>query len=139
MIFQYTLIESSGNNKPILTVGLFSKDGKEGISTSLIVDSGADMTLIDSRLASLLGIDLLKCTKGKTVWGFGSKKNNIITYQAEIKIEFTDGKNKSRRILSDVAFIDIEDGYGVLGQKGFFEYHKISFDRKKNKFYIDEE
>lgn len=141
MIFDYSETEP-GKYKPILEIEIFSIDGKKSFTTRLIVDSGSDMTIIDERLALLIGIDLRLCTDGQAAWGIGKKKY-INTKQAEVKIQFSkvskSSTEKSRVVKSSVAFANLGDSFGVLGHVGFFEHHKIMFNARNNKFYIDHE
>ena len=103
----------------------------KGITVSYLalVDSGADFNVFHSDIASLLGIDL-KMLKNQIPFG-GIKKGNaqckgyVASVELGIEKDFFDN---TLVIFSD----DIShNGYGILGQFGFFNYFKIIFDRSK--------
>lgn len=127
------------HSKPILQVEIINPETGLTEYPYLIVDSGADKTLIDERFAKMIGLDLSNAEKhksGQTIWGYGSTRG-IKVKEAKIKIRVLEQK---RAFTADVGFMPMKGNeIGVLGQQGFFEFHKISFVRSKKKFYIDED
>ena len=90
----------------------------------VLVDSGADICIFNSQIAEVLEIDVLK--------GIKSQINGITGFPEDIYIHTIHIKLGSKHYKIDVGFIRISNtSYGVLGQKGFFDKFKVSFDLKK--------
>lgn len=127
--FKYTTTPNN-NPRPILKVEFSSLDEKNVLQPYMLVDSGSDVTVIDIQLAPLLGVTISKCTKG-TITGVGGTK--LVAYQSKLLIKMLD-----RKTLIDVVFCDlIEKGYGMLGQRGFFEHFIVSFNGNKKLFSVE--
>jgi hypothetical protein len=113
---------------PLIDVELFGPTGS--ITVNSLLDSGADYCIFNAKYASLIGVDLNACTKAGTR-GVGG--NTVIpTYRTELEIQV---KNLEK-IRVPVDFIDSDSVSGLLGQTGFFDLHKIKFERKLNTFEI---
>ena len=109
--------------RPVIQV-ILRHNGKEFKYLALI-DSGADLNIFHANLAHILGIDISKL-KTHTFGGIkkGPPANGYLCV-LEIGIEniFFD----TPVIFSD----DISDnGYGILGQQGFFDHFRIKMDYK---------
>lgn len=90
----------------------------------VLIDSGADICIFNSQIAEVLGIDLLK--------GIKSQVNGITGFPEDIYIHTIRIKLGGKHYRIDVGFIQMSNtSYGVLGQKGFFDKFKVSFDLKK--------
>ncbi len=113
---------------PLVDVELFGPNGSVVVNS--LIDSGADYCLFNAQYAPLIGIDLNTCTKGGT-YGVGGKVI-IPTYRTEIEIQAKDLK----KIRVPVDFIESDSVNGLLGQVGFFDLHKIKFERNHNTFEI---
>jgi hypothetical protein len=66
---------SAPGNRPIISVEIAAVDAQgrlqgQPVRTTVLVDSGADMTMLDGALARPLGIDLSRCPQG-SVGGVG--------------------------------------------------------------------
>ena len=97
-----------------------------------LLDTGADHTLINKQWAKVLGIDW---KKGKPSFASG-----IIGYPApvflhEIYLEVLRLPNSKKLITA--GFIDSPKVSTLLGQVGFFDHFKVSFDRSNNLFEVD--
>lgn len=106
--------------RPIIPITLHY--GDRSIRYEVLVDSGADMCVFDAEIAHLLGIDL---TSGQsdTFSGVTGIKSN--SYNHAIKIEV------GGHIFDSVAAFApgiSRFGHGIVGQAGFFEFLKITFD-----------
>ncbi len=104
----------------------------EQIQFTVLPDSGADACLFPLRLASLLKIDLLRLPKALT-GGVGSQSN--MTYYDTLAIGLGNGIAFSAyagftRGLDPV-------GFGLLGQAGFFENHRVEFSHRRKIFTIE--
>jgi Aspartyl protease len=100
-----------------------------GIFTGL-VDSGTEITMIDSQVAEFLGIDRTKC-RPATASGVGGTRPAFIA-QVSLKIE------KFNEVLTcGVLFVDNLDFDLILGQQDFFNRFLVKFEKAKNRFYLD--
>jgi len=98
--------------------------GKQSIPYEVLVDSGADLNIFDEQIGELLGIDIKAgaaqhvsgITKGSEVYYLHNVHMAVGGHQFKTKVGF----KKFNRL-----------GYGVVGQKGFFEFFKVTFDYLK--------
>jgi hypothetical protein len=115
-------------SRPVLLVKLVN--GPQSLSCLAIVDSGADYCAFPQSFASVIGLDLLTLPSSQTL-GVGG---NSVSHYANIQIDlgplsipvycgFTPGLDQA--------------GLGLLGQQGFFDKFKITFDRAGGLFHID--
>lgn len=106
---------------PAITAIFSGKNGNK-ISTLLVIDSGADITLLSKSDAGSLGIDL---EKGKeiSVRGIYPKLVSAFLHQVEIKIG-----NFEFEI--PVLFSTSNETPRILGREGIFEKFFILFDEK---------
>jgi hypothetical protein len=107
---------------------MLSHDGRS-LRCFSIVDSGADYCAFPLAFARLLGIDTLKAAKALTA-GVGGQRQ---TYFADIQIDF--------HVAEFPAYAGFTDGldhlgFGLLGQRDFFERYRVEFDRQGAKFEI---
>lgn len=109
--------------KPIIPIELKHKE----IHTryAILIDSGADFCIFDAWLAEYLGI---KLENSKFVIFSGVSGSPAKAFFAPVEINVGGWKFKA-----EVSFsYEISPrGYGILGQKGFFEYFTVKFDLKK--------
>lgn len=111
--------------RPIILVTL---QGSKSFDYFALIDSGADFTMFHADIAELIGVDLNKLQK-MTFGGIQNGKTSEAFYTA-INLELG-----YKTLNIPVMFSpDISDnGYGVLGQLGFFNRFKVTFDyRNKN-------
>lgn len=122
MKFRYT--HYGGVSRPVIPVVLKNKD--QEIGYHVLVDSGADICLFHAEIGEAIGIDIIRGT-AREVFGVGGKVS--VYYQ--------------HRVIIDVGGLayEIEAGflptiggrivpYGIVGQKGFFEFFKVIFDQQ---------
>jgi hypothetical protein len=109
--------------RPVIQIIL--KNGSKVVGYNVLVDSGADICLFDENVGTYLGLDIKK-GKPKEVFGVGGKAS--IYYVHPITIEVGGWQYKIEAgFMPDVAGRVMP--YGIVGQKGFFEFFKIIFDR----------
>ena len=101
------------------------------VKTIAIVDSGADNCLFNIEYAKIIGIDLEKCEKTRTIGVEGEGKEIFLT-NLEIQVE------NLAKVKVPVGFIDSKSVIGLLGQAGFFDLHRIKFERDHNTFEINQ-
>ena len=94
-----------------------------------LIDSGADVSMLNLGVAKMLDIDLSKAERGTTIGITGVQETYIAT--VEIKVEGQVGKRKI-----PVRFIDSEYVDMLLGQEGFFDAYRIKFEKDHDTFEI---
>jgi len=110
--------------KPEIKIVVSYNGGKQKLFA--LVDSGADSCLFPKDVADVLGIDV---RSGKQVFYTGIGGHQVLFYFHEIEIFV--GKYKFKTMAGFA-----NSGIGttaLLGQRGFFENFKVTFDRK-NKY-----
>ena len=112
-------------------IGVKIKYGNETEETIAMIDSGTDVTVVDSNLAKLLGIDSTKYKKCKVAGVTGEAKGFV----AKIKISIENFDDEEFEI--EVCFVDDMKSNILLGQRDLFEKFKIKFEKSKNKFYLN--
>jgi len=110
--------------KPIIPVKIFY--GEQALKYDALVDSGADFCIFDAEVGEYLGIDIRSGRKEK--FGGIQELRGAVAYLH--KIDLNIGGWDYRTIISfsyDIA----KRGFGILGQKGFFDIFIVKFDLKK--------
>ena len=95
------------------------------VSYEVLVDSGADSCFFDAEIADILDIDLNQGEVGE-VAGITGVKEKVYFYPVDIKVGGWPFKIKAG-FLKNIS----EFGYGVVGQKGFFNLFIVKFDLNK--------
>jgi hypothetical protein len=132
MKFQYKKLgrNSLGQDiiRPIIPIKL--KNGEREIRYEVLVDSGADICIMDAEIAELIGI---KVTEGKKASFAGATGKSENCYSHIVEIEVGGWSYKT-----EVAFAEglSKAGYGIVGQRGFFEFFKVTFNYSANELEI---
>lgn len=123
-IFEYKRI---GNFwRPIIPITL--KHNKKGLNYVALLDSGADFNIFHSELAEVLEIDLTKLPK--ISFSGINKGVHGIMQMAVIEIGINDYTfNTPVHFSSEIS----PDGYGIVGQQGFFDKFKVLFNFEAKK------
>lgn len=110
--------------KPIIPIKI--SHSNTTLQYASLIDSGADFSIFDAQIGEYLGLNIRLGTQIQFggIQDFGSAK----AYLHKINLEIG-GHN----VRTDIGFsYDIsKDGYGILGQKGFFDIFVVKFDLKK--------
>jgi hypothetical protein len=119
-----TTVDNSVIYRPIIPVVFVSDTSDFTFGCNALLDSGADVCLFDLEFCGLLGIDPNSCEKS-IIAGVGG--GLIDAYFHEVRLHIGETEIKTR-----VGFTDgVTAGYGLLGQRGFFEHFDIEFNYKK--------
>ena len=123
MEFQYEKITPT-TIRPIIPIYLHFKGNLYGYKA--LIDSGADNNIFHADIGRVLG---LKIETGK-LYKFGGIKSAPLVNGYVHKVELEVGKDK---YLCDVVFSDhiSDNGFGILGQVGFFDRYRVEFNYKK--------
>lgn len=126
----YSIPKKQWVKRPLLQVTLFN--GNRRTNVVCLVDSGADDSLFHISLAKLLEIDVqsgeLKqfsgIVAGKTIDGY--------RHTVELQVH-----GMQEKVEIEAYFTEAEGVSGLLGQTGFFENFKVSFERYKGQFEVE--
>ncbi len=104
-------------------IQLTIKHGEREASSDAVIDSGADISIFDASIAEHIGLPFSRFEQKQIAGVSGFVKANICKVQADILGEFFE---------LPVAFVSNYSGpFNILGRKGFFEKHVITFDEAK--------
>lgn len=109
--------------RPIIPIILEHNDKKVGYK--VLIDSGADYNIFHGALAEILGLDIK--TGRKENFG-GISGGQFTAYFHSVNIEIG---GRERKLYCGFSFDIPPFGYGVLGQKGFFDVFVVKFDLLK--------
>jgi len=123
MKFQYKKY-SPGILRPVIPIEIIYK-GKT-VSYEALVDSGADTNIFPAQIADVLDIDV-KSGEKREVWGVTGVGENYYVHSVELVVG---GWSYDVKVgfLPNIASL----GYGILGQKGFFDIFVVKFDLLKS-------
>jgi len=121
--------------RPLLDIEVSSNTDTE--SFVALVDSGTEVTLMSSEIATLLGISPAGKRQGK-VWGFGKSGNEKDGFLAKVTIVVPEFPKEV--LTTTVLFVDgISSDFPfdiLLGQEDFFRRFIVRFEKNKNKFFL---
>lgn len=124
--------------RPLLSLEL--RNGPLSIQCFGLTDSGADSCIFPSRFMEQLGIKSWRTAPSTTALGIAQLQAQV----ASVTINLIDERCVAP-FEAEVGFVsDLDEwsfngqGIGLLGQQGFFDKFKITFDGPRAKFYIEE-
>jgi hypothetical protein len=126
----HTVPKKDWIKRPLLQVTLHK--GTKRTNPICLVDSGADDCLFHASLAKLLGIDL-KSGKLKIFSGIAAG-HPIEGYLHTVELQ---PYGMSDKVEVGVYFTEADGVSGLLGQTGFFENFKVSFEQYKGQFEVE--
>ena len=107
--------------RPVAKVKIISPSVNKAVSIWMIVDTGADYTILPRHFAEKLRISLEKDCRKTTTFGVGGEQN---VYFCKNKIRASIG-NLERKI--PLAFLDSNEVPALLGRLGFLETFNTEF------------
>ena len=116
--------------RPVIPVEILHKD--IAVPCEVLVDSGADICIFDAQIAEILGIEL-KTGKEQKVAGLTGVSESYYLHPVIISLGGWEYKIQVGFLPSSGKF-----GYGVVGQKGFFDIFVVKFDLIKEEVEIRE-
>jgi hypothetical protein len=124
---------ATGHEKPLLPITIRNPQTGNVLRLLALVDSGSDTCFFDAELAIVLGIK--KVGDGKRVRVYGAVPGKWeFAFQHPIEIE-AEGK----RFAIEAGFMRglSHHGFGILGQRGFFDQvQAVTFEKKKGVFEV---
>lgn len=132
MTKKFSYIQAGIWYRPIIPVTLHHNN-KE-VSYLALIDSGADFNIFHSDLADILGINLSKLKRVKFS-GISKSVKDCEGSFVELNLEIGGAPSKCMVLFSS----DISnDGYGILGQQGFFNNFIVTFNYGKREIGIND-
>ena len=113
--------------RPLVPIELSGNDVTK--SFVALVDSGTDITMMDSEIAEVLGVDLTKARK-VTTSGVGGQKPGFL---GKVNIQ-VNGFNEIMTFT--VVFVEKLSFDVIFGQDDFFRRFHIKFERDNEVFYL---
>jgi hypothetical protein len=118
--------------RPVVSVTICDPDTSKEFICQALVDSGAEISVFGYEVAEALGIDTTQ-KKDREYFGIGGLQVECVTHAVHFQLGGWSHKANARFMLKKD---DRKLPYGILGQNGFFQYFKITFDRFKEEFEI---
>lgn len=117
--------------KPIIPIKILNNNVI--LQYAALIDSGADFCIFDAGLGEYLGINI---TSGMEIqFGGIQSLGGAKAYIHKITLEIGGHEFKTEIGFSyDIS----KNGYGILGQKGFFDLFSVKFDLQKEDIEIKE-
>lgn len=117
--------------RPVIPIEVVYKD--RSVPYEVLVDSGADFCIFHSQVGEILGIDVEKGQK-RELWGITGVNETYFIHPVIIKVGGWSHKIEAG-FLPKIA---LQMGYGVMGQKGFFDIFIVKFDLLKEEIELIE-
>ena len=130
--FPFTFIGATKMGKiyrPYAVISVFSLLRNKWESLEMIIDSGADYTLLPNKYAEILVINLLKDCKTEMTLGVGGAETVYQYKGLEIKIG-------NLEMTIPVAFLERNDVPALLGRLNCLENLSLTFQNKESIFEI---
>jgi hypothetical protein len=133
MKFKYTAkwIDGYGiSYTPRVPIIFTNPKNKAEMPIMSLIDSGSSDTILDPQVGEILGIDI---TSGEKIV-YGGSGGNFIGYLHPLILRVAGGRHSYD---IECAFASLGgDVMALLGQRGFFEHHKVTFERYINEFEV---
>jgi hypothetical protein len=126
--FQYIGSNQFGKvYRPIAPVEVFNQKVGEYVKRSLVVDTGADMTIFPKKDAQYFGIDLKKEAKKERTFGVGGRETIYIYDELPIKIGEIE-------LVIPVGFLDNDHVPPLLGRQMCLDKLSVTLENRVTTF-----
>lgn len=118
--------EIFGNSilKPIIPIKISHKENS--IKYGALIDSGADFCIFDSEIGEYIGIDIKSGVK--EIFGGVQELSGAEAFLHKINLNIG---GRDYKAIVGFSYDIAKHGFGILGQKGFFDLFIIKFDFQK--------
>jgi hypothetical protein len=116
--------------RPYAEVIFYGKHGQPRIIT-MVVDTGADYTILPRREAAILGYDLSQDCVAQTTFGVGGPQTVYLLKRTEIELAET-------KLTIPVGFLDSNNVPPLLGRHQFIELFKTCFNNHVVSFEVEQ-
>ena len=128
MIFPYKRV-GDGYVRPIIPIDI--RFAGEEMTCEVLVDSGADINLLSADVGEVLGIPVREGREA-TVGGIGGTGIPIFIHPVSITVGGW-SFDVEMAFMPDMPTV----GYGVVGQKGFFDLFRVQFDLRNERIELE--
>jgi hypothetical protein len=104
--------------RPVISVTIRHK--RRSAQYDMLVDSGADINILDAEIAEDLGIELTTGTPA-TIVGATGDVEQVYIHPVTVVVG-------TETIKTRAAFLSRPQPHGLAGQRGFFDHFKVTFD-----------
>lgn len=131
LVEPHILYPSGYKTVPMVPITLVA--GSRAVPVTLVVDSGADYTILSLEVAKLLGLRLASGVK--TVFcGTSGKRQEAHIHPVEITLQ---DAHDVVHYTAEVAFGDLPQSVaGLLGRVGFFDHFVVTFNQEKEQLLL---
>jgi len=106
--------------RPIIPIEIIYKNQR--VKYEVLVDSGADGNIFDAEIGEILNIDIQKGEK-RSVGGITGVREDYYVHPIIVDVGGWKYKTEAGFLINITRL-----GYGVVGQKGFFDIFVVKFD-----------
>ena len=117
--------------KPIIPIKVSA--GTSTLRYAALIDSGADFCIFDAEIGEVLGLDIQKGSKEP--FGGIQEKGGAVAFIHKIIINIG---GWDYQVEAGFSYDIAKWGYGILGQKGFFDTFVVKFDLAKEEIELKE-
>lgn len=114
--------------RPVIPIGIVSDT--RSVRYEVLVDSSADCNIVPADLAELLDIDFMSGEE-IDVGGITGSGMSFFVHQVTIRVGGWDIDVSMGFMPNMPPF-----GYGVVGQRGFFDFFRVNFDYRKGEIEV---
>lgn len=117
--------------KPIIPIKISNQNN--AVKYAALIDSGADFCIFDAEVGECIGLDIR--SGRKEIFGGIQESGSAEAFLHEVTINVGGYNHKIKAGFSyDIA----KHGFGVLGQRGFFDIFIVKFDLQKEEIELIE-
>lgn len=128
MKLPYLKIPSADPQKPWITrpiIPVIISSQQKSVRIDALIDSGADRCFFHYELGKRLGLEVEK-GRFEYIGGIEGLRSPVWIHNITLQIVGSD-----KQILIDVGFTKSAGVFAILGQEGFFDAHRIKFERDR--------
>ena len=118
--------------RPIITLHLEASNGNR-VFSDVLVDTGADVTLLPVDLADSLNIDLSLLPEVTATSAIGGECRYR---QCDLSLELRRFPDVIRW-RATIGFTERVMSYGILGTRGFFEFFRLEYDARAGFVFVE--
>lgn len=123
LTFRYKRVDE--NLRPLIPVEVVNRKTGKSVGQLVLVDSGADFCIFRAEVGEILGLNI-KSGHKREFAGISGESSICYVHNLEIIVG-----NVHYPIPVTFSYDIRDDGYGIVGQVGFFDQFKITFDYSK--------
>lgn len=111
--------------RPVIQVGILYRESNEKLLLEVLVDSGADKSVLPAEIGSILGFDIEDGREERFIGITGTEKP-VYIHEADILVG-------GHKVSTEIGFTYAlpPQAIGVVGQYGFFNFFVVKFDLLK--------